>query len=205
MLILRTLRKFLASPEWLGIGVMVGTLAIVLQAAQVFGERAPEEESADSSLSSEQMDPEALETTTPPQNEGGQTATASGVPLSNLDTEPLSEPKPVSFTVDSKLIRCPSGGDWLGRERNRRSGYVQFRAPTGTWITSADARKLSRSPYGKQGIPEYYETVVVDEKIRNLAVRARIWCDPPNYPGAPGSWVKVQLSGKHSPVLVPSR
>lgn len=196
--VLGRIRRFLESPMWFGIGVLIGSVAIGLQAAQVFGP--PDRQEQGPALSNPAQQPEGETEAVPSRSTHSESQPLDRDASDSSDGEnrPDSPDSSVSFEVVSRLIRCPSGGDWLSRERNRRSGYVQFHAPSDTWILDASVERITRSRYGKIGKLEYHETATVDGEVRNLAVRARIWCDPPDYPGAPGSWVKARLQGKHT-------
>ena len=84
----------------------------------------------------------------------------------------------------------------LRLEKNKRSANVEFKAPEGTWITQAQIRK-EKKHYGGHDKIEYSVSTVNGEK-RKTSAKVSLWCNPPNYPGAPGGWMKVTLYGKRT-------
>ena len=130
-----------------------------------------------------------------PSTQADGATTSSGAPPQGEVVQPAAEP--VEFSV-GKRVRCPGGGDLFGRERNNRSGIVEFKAPETTWITEAHIRPVE-THYGASGDVQYDlsnpDAEGVERKIRGWV---RLSCDPPNYAGAPGGWMEVELYGKHT-------
>ena len=93
----------------------------------------------------------------------------------------------VEFSV-FKQVRCPGGGDWLGRERNRRSGSAEFLTPPGAKIRSVRLEEKDEH-YGTIGDVQRSE----DDRL----VRVPLSCDPPDLPGAPGGWAQVKIVGTY--------
>lgn len=93
----------------------------------------------------------------------------------------------VEFSV-FKQVRCPGGGDWLGRDRNRRSGMAEFLTPPGAAITNVRLEEKDEH-YGTIGDVERSE----DDRL----VRVPLSCDPPDLPGAPGGWAQVKIVGTY--------
>ena len=80
------------------------------------------------------------------------------------------------------FVRCPGGGDWLGRERNRKSSKSTFDAPEGKVIVDIEQRTLkSNDGFAKHSFTQSRATMVVT-------------CDPPNYPGAGGGWMEAEFT-----------
>ena len=93
-------------------------------------------------------------------------------------------------------VRCPGGGDFLGRERNRRSETVILSAPESREIIPGSITiKTTGDHYG------WHDPIKVEESPTEMphiiSARVRIFCNPPNYPGAPGGWMRITLNGQH--------
>ena len=110
-----------------------------------------------------------------------------------VPTRPPSSPARVAFSV-SQRVRCPGGGDWLGRERNRREARVEFRAPEGRVIVQPAHIRVVDDNDGRHGPIEYLDH---NEKKEATRVRASLSCNPPNHPGAKGGWMEIELYGTH--------
>ena len=106
-----------------------------------------------------------------------------------------SDVQEVKF-VKKGHVRCPGGGDWLGRERNDRRTTVDYKAPSGTWIQTEPPHE----PYvevlndndGRHGKIVFSGH---DKESRPTRVSVGISYHPPNFPGAKGGWVTVNLIG----------
>lgn len=107
------------------------------------------------------------------------------------DESPADPPQPFSVTGG---VRCPGGGDWLGRERNRREGYVEFSAPEGRVIVYPARSRVLSDNDGFQDPIDYFDR---DSHGDAGVARASIGCDPPNTPGAGGGWMEIELYGEH--------
>ena len=112
--------------------------------------------------------------------------------------EPVPSPPPptrIDFSVRGE-VQCPSGGDVLGRERNKRDQFVEFRAPEGAWIVTTPEGKprvdVVSDNDGNLGAIEPFDPL---PSGHFTAVRVPISCDPPNFLGANGGWMIVRLSG----------
>ena len=97
---------------------------------------------------------------------------------------------PIQFSV-VKRVRCPGGGDWLGRERNKRSAKLSFRAPPGRWIEAATVEVIERHHGYSRDVR--YDELDVEGTRRRVGAHVTIGCNPPDYPGAPGGWMEVRL------------
>ena len=97
------------------------------------------------------------------------------------------------FSV-SQRVRCPGGGDWLARERNRREAWVEFRAPEGRVIVKPAHIRVVDDNDGRHGPIQYLDH---NEKEEATRVRASLSCNPPNHPGAKGGWMEIELHGTH--------
>ena len=103
-----------------------------------------------------------------------------------------SETPPAESRVSKEgYVRCPGGGDWLGRERNRRESSVSIDADDGWEIVagSLDVDTLEDNDGGYGNIEEH------SEGNRLVKASVRFWCNPDNYPGAGGGWMRIRLSG----------
>ena len=69
----------------------------------------------------------------------------------NDPTEPTPAPAVESF-AERNRVRFPGGGDWLSRERNRRTGSVTYTVPEGAWVAEAHTRILADNSGGLGGI-----------------------------------------------------
>lgn len=101
-----------------------------------------------------------------------------------------------SFAVNGS-VRCPGGGDLLGRERNRRSAQVSFSSPSGAEIIEYNVEQVARN--------DANHSIDTDtgESGRVTKVTVRFSCDPPNYLGAGGGWYDLVLRGKYRYLLLP--
>ena len=159
---------FLGSRMWTGIGVLVGVPALILQMEVLVGRLDNTEEERNTS-SSTTFQPKARR-------------------------EPST---PVEFSVRGR-VRCPGGGHLFGAEKNSRSDIVEFNAPDSTWITEAHIRTVSNN-YGSFGKINFDLSSPDSEgPERKIRAWAPLRCNPPNYPGAPGGWMEVELHGKHT-------
>ena len=104
-----------------------------------------------------------------------------------------SAPEEIEFTRNGE-VRCPGGGDWLGRERNRRSDSTTYEAPDGYKINEVHVRTL-RDNDGSHGS---IQTTEVDGATKSATISFS--CDPDNHPGAGGGWMEVQLYGTISKI-----
>lgn len=103
-----------------------------------------------------------------------------------------SETPPVERRISEEgYVRCPGGGDWLGRERNRRESSVSIVAADAWEIVSGslDVDTLEDNDGGYGDIEEHREA------DRLVKASVRFWCNPDNYPGAGGGWMRIRLSG----------
>ena len=100
----------------------------------------------------------------------------------------------VPFSVRDR-VRCPRGGDLLGRERNRREGAVEFEAPEGRAIAPPVVVEVHAENDGGYDPIEYRDHL--DGKP--TSVRVKFWCDPDNFPGAGGGWMEIEIHGSHIP------
>lgn len=91
-------------------------------------------------------------------------------------------------------VRCPGGGDWLSRERNSKSQTVRYETPSGETIEERKFQVISNN-FGSYG--ELENIYGINDAV--IGVKMRISCDPPNYPGAAGGWLEVEISGKYQP------
>lgn len=173
--------RVLRDRAWTGTGVLVGMLALILQMMILTGRLAyiPDQPGVTTERPAEIKDKDPIEVTPPVQ-----------------DTAPDAQ-ELVDFSVH-KRVRCPGGGDWLGRERNYRRAVMKFDSPKGTWIdedyTEFEVVTQNHGEFGKIK----YSTSFVHGDVRNTRLELDLWCDPPDYPGAPGGWMEISLYGKHT-------
>lgn len=116
---------------------------------------------------------------------------------STVSSPASSEPQPppeIPFSVRHS-VRCPGGGDWLGRERNSRSAYVEFTAPEGRVIVEPAHIRVLADSDGAYGPIEYLDRSPNSGAMR---VRVHLSCDPDNCPGAGGGWMEIELYDKHT-------
>ena len=180
--VLRAVLNVLRDRAWTGAGVMIALIALILQAEVLMG-RLTSIENVPSVEGPEPVEEHAAAA-------GGRAPAAVG-PNLEKQAPTLNEQ---SFRVQ-KRVSCPGGGDWLGRERNRRDAHMKFIAPNGSWITEAHTKSIGQK-YGD------YEKINYRQMDENEGFKfvqsAQLWCDPPNYPGAPGGWIEVELYGTHT-------
>ena len=100
---------------------------------------------------------------------------------------------PIPFSKWGR-VRCPGGGDWLGRERNRRETHVEFEAPQGQVILEPAHVRVVADNRGGYGPIEYRDH---NDSGEAMSVRVHIWCDPENIFGAAGGWMEIELYGRH--------
>lgn len=151
---------------WTGIGVLITILVLISQMEVVKGRL---ESLATNSLEADNA--------------------TQGMPAPTGQVAPTQ----INFSVE-KRVRCPGGGDWLGRERNKRSATIAFKAPAGRWIKAAEIKVIAKH-YGRHSKVKYDQSTVAGE-MRRTRAHAEISCDPPDYPGAPGGWMEVRLKSK---------
>lgn len=110
----------------------------------------------------------------------------------NDSPKPPPAPEAESFAKRNR-VRCPGGGDWLSRERNRRTGSVTYTAPDGAWVAEAHTRILADNS-GSLGELRFEDWLDGDQN-RPQRVWVEISCNPPDFPGAAGGWMEVELYG----------
>ena len=110
-----------------------------------------------------------------------------------------SETQPAERRISEEgYVRCPGGGHWLGRERNRRESTVSIVANDGWGIVSGslDVDTLEDNDGGHGSVEEHVEG------NRLVKASVRFWCNPDNYPGAGGGWMRIRLSGLQRQLIV---
>ena len=166
-------RRFLESRMWVGIGVLIAVPALISQLHVLMGQGVDLVEASNLEESRPQTD----------------------VKMPEIAVAQAS-PRSVEFSK-SKRVRCPGGGDWLWRERNKRSTFVEFTAPKGTWIIADAHIRTDQDNYGDYG-KIVYSVSNIDGMERKTGAKVELWCDPPNQPGAPGGWMKISLYGQRT-------
>lgn len=97
-----------------------------------------------------------------------------------------------SFRSQVQGVRCPGGGCFLESSScNRREGVVSYTAPGDYFIANYEIVRGAMNEGNVSGL-EVYER---DPENRATAVRAAIWCDPPDRPGANGGWANASIEG----------
>ena len=95
--------------------------------------------------------------------------------------------------LERNRVRCPGGGDWLSRNRNHRTGSVTYEAPEGAWVAEAHTRTLADN---SGDLEQIVLTDFLDgDRNKPQKAQVEISCDPPDFPGAPGGWMEVELYG----------
>lgn len=100
----------------------------------------------------------------------------------------------VPFSVYGYVF-CPGGGDQEHEERNKREKFVEYIAPEGSIVLTFEKGPKVDVMQEKFGKYAAFELLQRNEEDRYKGVRAWISCDPPNYPGAPEGWMRIELSG----------
>ena len=124
------------------------------------------------------------------------------VPSSNVEMDSAADSASSKENTSSEFsrrgrVRCPGGGHWLGLERNKRSGTVKFTAPDGTMIIRDTVRVSTISDNEGSHKSVQYE----ENKSGDLtSAFVNFECDPPNYPGAGGGWMEIELHGEYGPI-----
>ena len=179
------LKSVLKSPSWGGIGALLAVLVLLWNGAvwviQVETQIRELYELTDQATQSRLLELATVE------GELQQIREA----LQDLEQSPRDQ-----FTQFSEFqkVRCPGGGDWLGRERNRREARLEFTAPEGRVIVEPVHVRVLSDNDGDYGPIEYLDHTANGEPKR---VRVGLWCDPDNFPGAGGGWMELELYGEH--------
>ena len=114
------------------------------------------------------------------------------------DSQSTTEPNVTSLHAFSTKghVRCPGGGDWLGRERNYRADKVEFEVRDGAWILTdppyqprVEVLADNDGSYGTIAFPER------DSERRPTKVSVPFACNPPNTLGSGGGWMTIRLRG----------
>lgn len=96
------------------------------------------------------------------------------------------------FRSQEQGVRCPGGGCFLQSSScNRREGVVSFTAPGDYFIENYEIDRGAMNEGNVSGLEVYQR----DAENRATAVRAKIWCDPPDRPGANGGWANASIQG----------
>ena len=114
----------------------------------------------------------------------------------NLDQCIEARIKSANFSQDFRSqeqgVRCPGGGCFLDSSScNLREGVVSYTAPGDYFIENYEIIRGSMNDGNVSGLEVYQR----DAENRATAVRARIWCDPPDRPGANGGWANASIQG----------
>jgi hypothetical protein len=106
-----------------------------------------------------------------------------------------NEEQQVKFTQafeESGSVRCPGGGCFLeSGSCNKREVLVSFGAPGDYFVESYQVVPGDMN----DGNVGNVEVVARDTESRATAVRARLWCDPADRPGAGGGWANAKIHG----------
>jgi hypothetical protein len=98
----------------------------------------------------------------------------------------------LEFKSQDQGVRCPGGGCFLESSScNRREGVVSYTAPGDYFIENYEILRGSMND-GNVSALEVYQS---DAENRATAVRAKIWCDPADRPGAGGGWANASIQG----------
>ena len=117
---------------------------------------------------------------------------AANAALGGADPAPNAAVAVESFSTRNR-VRCPGGGDWFNRNRNRRTGSVTYTAPEHAWITEVHTRVLNDNSGGLGQVD--FEDFLDGDRNKPRRAQVNIWCDPPDFPGAAGGWMEVELYG----------
>lgn len=108
-------------------------------------------------------------------------------------TRPLQNQQ-VPFSVYGYVF-CPGGGDPEFEERNQREKFVEYVAPEGSIVLTFENGPKVDVMEEKFGEYSAFELLQRNEEGNHKGVRVWISCDPPNWPGAPEGWMRVNLTG----------
>ena len=186
------LKSVLSSPTWTGIVGILTVLGLLWSAAtwiiQVESQfrQLREEATEGAEIRAKELDrfQEQVENEIQEIRESVEESTASTPSDTNLST-PFSE---------VGRVRCPGGGHLLFREVNRRAGHVEFNAPEGNVIVMPAHIRVLSDNHGGYSPVEY---MVPNTGEDPTGVKASMSCDPPNFPGAPGGWMEIELYGEY--------
>lgn len=95
-----------------------------------------------------------------------------------------------SFTSQEQGVRCSGCGVSLSCN-NREEGELSYSAPGDYFIESYQIKRGSMNHGNVTGLEVHQR----DGENRAIAVRAKIWCDPPDHLGGPGGWANASLEG----------
>lgn len=106
-----------------------------------------------------------------------------GIELANFSQE---------FGSQEQGVRCPGRGClFKSSSCNRREGVVSYTAPGDYFIEDYRIVRGSMNDGNVSGLEVYQR----DADNRATAVRAKIWCDPADDPGAGGGWANASIQG----------
>ena len=176
--------QFLSSSAWKGAAVILSVAVAIHAAVVVGGLFGSEDEINETMVKTEQAE----------QAEGNAAPPNSSQPDSTDGANTKSEEAGDKFNRRGR-VRCPGGGHWLGLENNKRTGTVKFNAPEGTRI-------IEKTVYVSTIADNDGSHRKVQYKRDNYGVTSasvKFQCDPPNYPGAGGGWMEIELHGEYKP------
>ena len=88
--------------------------------------------------------------------------------------------------------RCPGGGClFRSSSCNRETAYASYESSGPYYLDGYYVDRPDIHHGGRGGI----EVTRRDDEGRALAVRVRLVCDPPDYPGAAGGWSRADITG----------
>ena len=88
--------------------------------------------------------------------------------------------------------RCPGGGClFRSGSCNREIAYASYESSGPYYLDGYYVDRPDIHHGGRGGI----EVTTRDDEGRALAVRVRLVCDPPDYPGAAGGWSRADIAG----------
>ena len=104
-----------------------------------------------------------------------------------------SEESKVTFTKpfsQAGSVRCPGGGcPFSSNSCNKREVRVSYRAPGEYAITDYS------SEMGSMNHGNYGDFIPTEKDGHLIGISVHLWCDPPDFPGAPGGWANLTLKG----------